>query len=266
LSIPPGDILLHGGDILFQNRGVECQTVKQLHQFNQFLSTLPHPLKFVIGGNHDKVLQLFGLTKTRQIFSSATYLCNSLATIGRPSSMSNQIELLDVIDIFPDTTNSSTVTTTSSSRDRRTRSNSTEEFKTGLLSSTAGYSQQRIAATTLSSTITEKISIWGSPYMTISGSDNDAFQCSDKQLQYFLQNLPNLKMDIALTHFQHPWYYWPGRSPSLLPRVHVFGHIHNDYGVTQNKKNNILQINASSLDGRYCPIHLPIVFDIRPVL
>lgn len=45
--IPDGDVLIHAGD--FTNYGTRDQVV----HFNKFLSTLSHPYKVVIAGNHD---------------------------------------------------------------------------------------------------------------------------------------------------------------------------------------------------------------------
>ena len=45
--IPDGDVLIHAGD--FTN----CGTRDQVIHFNKFLSTLNHPYKVVIAGNHD---------------------------------------------------------------------------------------------------------------------------------------------------------------------------------------------------------------------
>lgn len=45
--IPDGDVLIHAGD--FTNYG----TRDQVAHFNKFLSTLSHPYKVVIAGNHD---------------------------------------------------------------------------------------------------------------------------------------------------------------------------------------------------------------------
>lgn len=47
VEIPPGDILLHAGDITAQG------DLKDLADFDAFLGTLPHRHKIVIAGNHD---------------------------------------------------------------------------------------------------------------------------------------------------------------------------------------------------------------------
>ena len=50
LTIPPGDVLLHCGDMT--NRG----THDELRDFNDWLGSLPHKHKVVIAGNHDVCL------------------------------------------------------------------------------------------------------------------------------------------------------------------------------------------------------------------
>merc|ERR1712227_46222 len=50
LDIQPGDIFIHAGDIT--QRG----TLHELEAFNEWLATLPHKHKVVIGGNHDEIL------------------------------------------------------------------------------------------------------------------------------------------------------------------------------------------------------------------
>lgn len=47
LEIPPGDVLVHAGDLTVGG------TVKEVEDFNRWLGTLPHKHKIVIAGNHD---------------------------------------------------------------------------------------------------------------------------------------------------------------------------------------------------------------------
>jgi len=47
LEIPEGDVLIHAGDLTRHG------TLDDVKEFNDFLSTLPHPHKIVIAGNHD---------------------------------------------------------------------------------------------------------------------------------------------------------------------------------------------------------------------
>ena len=47
LQVPDGDVLIHAGD--FTTTGL----MEQVQQFDDYLSTLPHPVKIVVAGNHD---------------------------------------------------------------------------------------------------------------------------------------------------------------------------------------------------------------------
>lgn len=91
--IPSGDILIHSGDITAHGTPAELQTAIN------HLSTLPHPHKFIIAGNHDTYLD----PNSRQTLSEAdqnppkaldwknlTYLQHSSATITIPSKTSGQ--------------------------------------------------------------------------------------------------------------------------------------------------------------------------------
>ena len=48
--IPEGDVLLFAGDLTHES------THKEIGSFFRFLDTLPHPVKIIVGGNHDFVL------------------------------------------------------------------------------------------------------------------------------------------------------------------------------------------------------------------
>ncbi len=50
------------------------------------------------------------------------------------------------------------------------------------------------------------------------------------------------------------------RVQELKPRYHVFGHIHDGYGIFETKDTTF--INASICDGNYRAVHKPIVFEI----
>lgn len=51
LEVPPGDLLIHAGDLT--QRG----TLQEVEDFDAFLATLSHPRKIVIAGNHDFCFQ-----------------------------------------------------------------------------------------------------------------------------------------------------------------------------------------------------------------
>src|ERR1700691_4090932 len=49
-SVPSGDVLIHAGD-LTQNG-----TTEELQAAVSWIASLPHPIKVVVAGNHDKAL------------------------------------------------------------------------------------------------------------------------------------------------------------------------------------------------------------------
>lgn len=49
-SVPDGDILIHAGDLTSSGKAHEIRTNIE------WISSLPHPIKIIIGGNHDKAL------------------------------------------------------------------------------------------------------------------------------------------------------------------------------------------------------------------
>ena len=73
ITVPPGDILLHTGDITFCARGGQTA----LADFNEQLRSLPHQHKVVIAGNHDKRIEQLGAGRTRETLTAAHYLENS---------------------------------------------------------------------------------------------------------------------------------------------------------------------------------------------
>lgn len=46
----------------------------------------------------------------------------------------------------------------------------------------------------------------------------------------------------------------------VKPKFHIFGHIHEDYGITTD--NEVVFINASSCNLRYSPVNSPVIFEI----
>jgi len=72
ITVPPGDVLCHTGDISFCARG----GVAVLGEFNSLLASLPHPHKLVIAGNHDRHLERLGREEAKRLLSAATYLEN----------------------------------------------------------------------------------------------------------------------------------------------------------------------------------------------
>ena len=92
IDVPNGDILCHTGDITvgWQNRRCCCRPLATLRALDEWLGTLPHRHKVVIGGNHDAALEALvaqgmsvsgsaggGQREAARPFQNATYLENS---------------------------------------------------------------------------------------------------------------------------------------------------------------------------------------------
>ena len=67
LAVPPGDVLIHAGDVT--RRG----TLDEVEDFDDFLGSLPHRHKIVIAGNHDFCFQRRP-AEARARLTRATYL------------------------------------------------------------------------------------------------------------------------------------------------------------------------------------------------
>eukprot|EP01125_Pyxidicula_operculata_P002213 TRINITY_DN12123_c0_g1_i2.p1 TRINITY_DN12123_c0_g1~~TRINITY_DN12123_c0_g1_i2.p1 ORF type:complete len:295 (-),score=17.92 TRINITY_DN12123_c0_g1_i2:24-908(-) len=80
LSVPDGDVLIICGDLLYKDRGFTIagghgrMGKEYLSIFNEWLDTLPHPHKIIIGGNHDQILSDLGREKASELLSNAKYL------------------------------------------------------------------------------------------------------------------------------------------------------------------------------------------------
>jgi Icc-related predicted phosphoesterase len=74
LSIPPGDVLIHAGDFTKSGKPEE------IREFDAWLSTLPHPHKLVIAGNHDFLFER-DPEKGQALLQHATYLEDTGTTI-----------------------------------------------------------------------------------------------------------------------------------------------------------------------------------------
>ena len=118
----------------------------------------------------------------------------------------------------------------------------------------------------------ENIHIWGSPYTPVFG--NWEFMKFPLQLRAHWERTIPEGIDILMTHGPPRQYGDLTMSgvragcPALLekvldvsPKLHVFGHIHEGYGVM--KFHEITFINASIMDVRYNPINKPVYIDME---
>lgn len=121
--------------------------------------------------------------------------------------------------------------------------------------------------------VVEGLKIYGSPWQP--EFNNWAFNLPrGEKLKRVWDNIP-LDSDIVITHgpphgildFVHYDKIHVGCEellPKILevkPKLHLFGHIHETYGVFRDK--DITFVNASICNLKYQPINRPIVFDIN---
>lgn len=74
IHIPPADVLIFAGDM------THCRTARDIANFNDFLDSLPHKHKIVIGGNHDLRLAR-DPEKAKSLLSKAVYLQDECVVI-----------------------------------------------------------------------------------------------------------------------------------------------------------------------------------------
>lgn len=190
MQIPPGDLLLHAGDLT--GRG----SLDEIARADRALARLPHPHKVIIAGNHDWGFQREP-DASRALIKSALYLQDEEATV-------------------------------------------------------AG------------------LRIYGSPWQP--WFFNWAFNHPrGESLKPIWDRIP-AGIDILITHgppLGHGDRVEAGGQvgcPDLLdairrikPRYHLFGHIHEAYGITHEGPTTC--INASSCDLHYKPVQPPIILD-----
>jgi Icc-related predicted phosphoesterase len=191
LTIPPGDLLIHAGDLTGHG------SLKDVARVDRALAALPHRHKVIIAGNHDWAFERENAAARAQV-TSAVYLQDEAVTI-------------------------------------------------------------------------EGLRIYGSPWQP--WFFDWAFNYPRGQsLAPVWDRIPP-QTDLLITHgppLGHGDRTVRGEAvgcPALLdairrirPRLHVFGHIHEGYGVTQEGPTRC--VNASSCNVDYEPINPPIVVDL----
>lgn len=111
---------------------------------------------------------------------------------------------------------------------------------------------------------------WGSPWQPT--FRNWAFNCSEPELAEKWSKIP-WSTDVLITHGPPSGTLDLARGcplgstslasalESIKPKIHVFGHIHEGYGIVE--KDNTMYVNASVCTAAYAPTNPPIVLDIR---
>lgn len=77
IVLPPGDLLLHAGDILFADRmTVQPLSLRRLNDFFSWMNEQPHEHKIVVAGNHDHVIHKLGSAKIKKLAQPVVYAEN----------------------------------------------------------------------------------------------------------------------------------------------------------------------------------------------
>lgn len=226
-DIPDGDIFIHAGDF------TKCGLLDEVRGFNHWLSALPHKYKIVVAGNHELTLD--------------TTFTHPFDKSNEKESRAERVPCLGV----------------SRSKIHEAARSCPSEVLSELTACT--YLQDE-ACSVLG------LRIYGTPWQP--EFCDWAFNlprgapCLEKWDQ-----IPS-DTDILITHtppIGHGDLTCSGVRAGCVdlletvrsrvqPRYHVFGHIHEGYGVSTDGK--VIYVNASTCDINYMPNNKPIVFDI----
>ncbi|XP_066250499.1 metallophosphoesterase domain-containing protein 1 [Euwallacea similis] len=226
-DIPDGDVFIHAGDF------TKCGQKEEVISFNKWIGTLPHKHKIAIAGNHELSFD----EKFMHIFKK------------KVASQRKDIE--DEVPHYGKT------------RDNINEAVNTENIRQYLTNCI--YLED-------SGVEICGIKIYGSPWQPEFG--NWAFNLPRGGDCLSKWNLIPEDTDILVTHtppLGHGDLVCSGVRAGCVellttvqtrvkPKYHIFGHIHEGYGVTSDGK--IIFINASTCDINYIPNNLPVVFDI----
>lgn len=227
-DVPDGDVFIHAGDFS------KCGQKDEVTEFNNWLEKLPHKYKIVIAGNHELSFDpTFTHTfKKNSGRHTGGYIEDEVPHYGRKS---------DNIQDAVQTTNI---------REYLTNCTYLEDSKLEIYG----------------------IKIYGSPWQPEFGGWAFNLDRGAKCLSKW--DLIPEDTDILITHtppLGHGDLACSGVRAGCVellttvqqrvkPKYHVFGHIHEGYGVTSDGK--IIYINASTCDINYIPNNLPVVFDV----
>ncbi len=119
----------------------------------------------------------------------------------------------------------------------------------------------------------EGLKLWGSPVQP--WFQNWAFNRSEKMIRLHWNEIPD-DTDILITHVppQHildqnrraescGCPHLTTRLKDLKPQYHIFGHIHESYGLIE--KNGTTYVNSSNLNFLYEYANQPIIIDVNPL-
>ncbi|XP_039289427.1 UPF0046 protein C25E10.12 [Nilaparvata lugens] len=230
-DIPEGDIFIHAGDF------TRCGGHEEVVDFNNWIGQLPHKHKLVIAGNHElsfdrSFTHPFSKSPTGEHSGRSAHVVDEIPTLGMP------------------------------------REHLTEAIKAHNI---------RDCLTNCIYLQDEEIELYG---LKIYGTPWQPEFCKwafnvprGEQCLAKWDQIPS-GTDILVTHtppLGHGDLCCSGIRAGCVellstvqqrvqPKYHVFGHIHENYGVTSDGR--IIFINASTCDINYLPHNPPIVFDI----
>lgn len=228
-DIPEGDVFIHAGDF------TKCGQKEEVIEFNNWLGTLPHKYKIVIAGNHELS------------FDSNFIHCFKQSSNSRHTGCFENEEIPNY---------------------GKKNSNIGDAVKTDNIRQ---YLTNCIYLEDESYDICG-IKLYGSPWQPAYGNWAFNLNRGDECLNKW-NNIPTA-IDILITHtppLGHGDFTCSGVRAGCVelfttvqnrvkPKYHVFGHIHEGYGVTSDGK--IIFINASTCDINYIPNNPPVVFDV----
>ncbi|XP_056640978.1 UPF0046 protein T07D4.2 [Diorhabda sublineata] len=228
-DIPDGDIFIHAGDF------TKCGQKEEVIQFNEWLGSLPHRYKIVIAGNHE--LSFDKKFKSEFKLNNREKRHNHTEKDEIKNYGNTKDDILDSVN-------------TQNIQEYLTNCIYLEDCGVELYG----------------------IKLYGSPWQPEFGNWAFNLKRGEECLSKW-KNIPD-DVDILITHtppLGHGDLVCSGIRAGCVellntvqqrvqPKYHVFGHIHEGYGVTSDGK--IIYINASTCDINYIPKNLPIVFDV----
>lgn len=228
-DIPDGDVFIHAGDF------TKCGQRDEVMEFNNWIGSLPHKYKVVIAGNHELSFD---------------------STFKHPLGTSDNRKKSEILwEEIP---------TLGMSKEKLKDAMTTENIK-NYLTNCIYLEDSAISIC--------GIKIYGTPWQP--------------EFCKWAFNLPRGKpclekwdlipqdTDILITHtppIGHGDLCCSGVRAGCVellstvqkrvkPKYHVFGHVHEGYGITSDGK--IIYVNASTCDINYLPNNLPVVFDFK---
>lgn len=270
-GVPDGDVLIHAGDF------TRCGHMSEVRQFNKWLGTLPHKHKIVIAGNHeisfDPDISSSRRNRKQQVniqnfnFSNVkeTHRSNHTGNQGLDPivpSMPNMANLSIDESTLNDDSNGGTQEG-ASPRDDSVQEKDSKSIKMELTNCV--YLEDR-------STTIYGLKFYGSPWQPEFCGWGFNLPRGRALLDKW-DMIPD-DTDVLITHTPPVGYGDLCASGTragcvdllhtvqkrVRPKYHIYGHIHEGYGVRSDGKT--VFVNASTCDLAFSPKNKPIVFDI----